>query len=232
MKLLKLEFQRGGRDRVVLHFDKGEPLGLALIIVERRRLGVGDEIDLKTLRALEEDDRKWLVRQAALNLLSYRARGRTELGQRLRKKGHAPALVLQCLDTLEEQGLVDDTAFASGFTRGRLTQRPRGSRRIVQELRAKGIHTEVAQDAVQRVMEDEEVTDITLAGNAAAAWVKRQGEETLAALSLTAPREARQRARRRLTGFLARRGFTSDALAHGIETALKLANAPAGVISV
>lgn len=231
MKLLRLEFKRRGLDRVVLHFDEGKPLDLALVIVERRQLGVGDEIDLKTLRSLEEDDRKWLVRQAALNLLSYRARGRTELGQRLRKKGHAPALVLQCLDTLEEQGLLDDTAFASGFARGRLTHRPRGSRRIIQELRAKGIHLEVAQDAVQRVMADEEVTDITLAGRAAAAWVSRQGAETIVALSVTAPPEARQRARRRLTGFLARRGFASDALVHGIETAQQLAHARAGEFS-
>lgn len=165
-----------------------------------------------------------MVRQAALNLLSYQARGRAELGQRLRKKGHASALVLQCLDTLEEQGLLDDTAFASGFTRGRLTQRPRGSRRIIQELRAKGILTEVAQEAVQRVMEDEKVTDKTLAERAAVAWVRRQGEETLGALTATAPPEERQRARRRLTGFLARRGFTSDALVHGLETAQQLAH--------
>jgi SOS response regulatory protein OraA/RecX len=117
-----------------------------------------------------------------------------------------------CLDLLERRGLLDDDAVAAAFVRDRLHHRPRGRARLSSELRAKGITPERAQHVVDRVLSEEEVTDASLAREVANGWLSRQGPKVRRALS-AAPRDPeRERARRRLYAYLARRGFGGDAL--------------------
>lgn len=223
MNIERLELVRGRAQRVLLHMDEGEPVEIALEVLERHRLGTGDSLAPRTLRTLVEDDAKWRVRQAALHLLSYRMRGTEELRRRLKDKGFRAPLIKQCLETLAEQGLLDDRAFAASYTRSRLAARPRGPFRIRQELRKKGVNEDVARDAITGVMEDEGVTEAALARKALAKWISSQSKDTLNALVAPPPSDARERVRRRLHGFLARRGFGADATRAALAEADSLA---------
>ncbi len=211
MIVVRVEFMRGRSGRVLLHLDSGEPVEIALEVLERHRLGLGDTLQPRTLRTLVEDDAKWRVRQAALHLLSYRTRGTEELRRRLRDKGFRAPLIKQCLETLSEQGLLDDRAFAAAYARSRVSARPRGPFRIEQELRKKGVAPEVARDAVAEVLDQEGVSEAALARKALAKWIASQSRGTLNALVSPPPSEAREKVRRRLYGFLARRGVGADA---------------------
>ena len=110
MIIVRVELLRRKKERILLHLDSGEPVELALEVLERHSLGVGDTIAPHTLRTLVEGDAKWRVRQAALHLLSYRIRGTEELRRRLREKGFRAPLIEQCLETLAEHGLLDGPA--------------------------------------------------------------------------------------------------------------------------
>jgi len=199
--------------KVLVHLDTDEePLEVTLEALERCRLGVGDPLPASVRHHLLDTDADVRVRDAALNLISYRARTRDELRRRLRQKGFRPARIDPCLARLEEKGFIDDRAVAAAFVRDRLRHRPRGRARLADELRAKGIHRDLADAAIEQVFEDEEVTDVALALEVAEAWVSRQSADTLAALGTGAATEDRSRVRRRLHGFLARRGFRGEAL--------------------
>ncbi len=208
--------------KVRLHLSAGDPLEVTLEALERLRLGVGDALDAKTKNRLLDEDETVRVRDAALNLLSYRARTRSELARRLRQKGYHHARIVPCLDRLEEKGFLDDEAVAQAFVRDRLRHRPRGRARLKSELRAKGLDADAAEQAIDRVFEDEQVDDQALASEVADGWIARQSEETLAAL-VCDDRERRDKVRRRLHGYLARRGFRgqalSDAMRRVVETA-------------
>lgn len=197
MKITAIEPQRSHAERVNVHVDGEFRLALAQEIVLRASLRVGDPVTGSRLRELEREDLRWKARESALTLLSFRARTAVELRRRLARKDLPEEVVEECVAELVQKGLVDDSAFAELFARDRVRLRPRGRRRIVQELRAKGVEADTAEAAVGEVMEREEVTELELAREAAARWSPRAGEDPL-------------RARRRLHGFLARRGFGGE----------------------
>lgn len=206
-----------------MHLDWGEPLEVMLEALERHRLGVGDALPSDRRHHLLNDDADLRVRHAALNLLSHRARTRTELRRRLRRKGFGPARIDPCLDRLEDKGLLDDESVAASFVRDRLRHRPRGRAALSRELRAKGVDRDVVDRTIDRVFDDEEVDDRALAESVAERWVARQSRTTLDALVARDRREERARARRRLVGYLSRRGFRGDVLTAGIDRAVELA---------
>ncbi len=204
--------------RVRIHLDPGEPLEVTLEAIARSRLGVGDILTADRKRHLLDADADIRVRDAALSLLSHRARSRAELRRRLLAKGFQPPRVDTCLDLLQRRGLVDDAAVAAAFVRDRLRHRPRGRARLCSELRAKGVARDTAERVVDRVLDDEEVTDATLARRVADAWLARQGPKVVQALGADPRNPEREKARRRLYGYLARRGFGGDALRDAMDS--------------
>jgi regulatory protein len=197
LEITAIEPQKHNLERVNVYVDGAFRLALAQELVYRRGLARGDDVTEAKLEELEREDRSWKARDSALNLLSYRARTATELERRLREKGFEPEVVEGCVAELVERGLVDDSAFAESFVRDRVRFKPRGSRRLVQELRAKGVDAETATEAIAEVLRSEEVSVLELAREVVAKWARRAGEEP-------------ERARRRLYGHLARRGFGGE----------------------
>lgn len=209
--------------KVRVHLDLGEPFDVMLEALERNRLGVGDSLPPARKHELLNDHEDLCVRDAALNLISYRARTRVELRRRLRRKGFRPPRIDLCLDRLEERGLIDDEAVAAAFIRDRLRHRPRGRASLSSELRAKGVSTELASETVERVFDDEATDDVILAREVAESWVARQSRPVLEALVVDRRTAEREKAKRRLVGYLARRGFRGDAMSSGIQHALDTA---------
>jgi regulatory protein len=208
--------------RVLVHLDTDEPFEVTLESLERSRLGVGDPLPHDARHALAEVDADVRVREAALNLLSYRARTRRELKTKLRQKGFGAKRIDDCLDRLEERGLLDDGAVAAAFVRDRLLHRPRGKARLASELRAKGLDTDVAHETIDEVFDAQGVNDHDLAVEAAEGWLRRQGAAVAAALAGGHSPE-RDKAKRRLHGYLSRRGFRGEALTAALQRAADLA---------
>lgn len=204
MKISRIEPQKHHAERVNVYVDGEFRLALAQELLLRSALRVGEPITEARIRELEAEDLRWKAREAALGLLSFRARTASELRRRLLRKEFPEEVVDACVADLEERGMVDDSSFAEMFVRDRVRFRPRGARRLAQELRAKGVDMETAADAIGEVMEREEVSELDLAREAVAKWSRRPGEDP-------------QRARRRLYGFLARRGFGGDTVRQILE---------------
>ncbi|CAN5420335.1 recombination regulator RecX [soil metagenome] len=199
MQITAIEPQKRHPERVNVHVDGSFRLALAAEIANGAALRAGDAITEERLGELERQDQRWKAREAALVLLSFRPRTRSELRGRLLRKDFPEEVAEETVAALVEKGLVSDDSFAEVFVRDRTRLRPKGKRRLVQELRAKGVDAETAHAAVEEVWEREEVSELDLAREAAAKWSPRAGEEPL-------------RARRRLFGFLQRRGFSGDAI--------------------
>lgn len=207
-----------GGDRVAVELDDGRTLDVALEVADEARLRAGDPVDAQFEARLLESDLRVRARNAALSLLSVRARSRTELADRLRRKEFPRAIVQTCLDDLEGAGWLDDAAFARGLVRDRLRLRPRGPGRMAQELRGKGVDDAVARDAVDEVFREESVSVPTLAVDVARGWLRRQGPSVRDALLSAEWSDDRTRAQRRLHSFLARRGFTGAVARAALET--------------
>ena len=197
VRISAIEPQKHHLERMNVYVDGEFRLALAHEVVLRAGLRTGDEVSEARLAELAAEDQLWKARDSALNLLSFRARTGSELRRRLREKGFPDEVVERCVEDLAERGLVDDSAFAETFVRDRVRLRPSGARRLVQELRVKGVDADTAGEAIEEVLRSEEVSELELARAAVRKWARRAGED-------------REKARRRLHGFLARRGFGGD----------------------
>jgi regulatory protein len=141
-----------------------------------------------------EADPEAVGRKILLDLLTGRARTRSELAAALAKKRVPEPLAASLLDRFEEVGLVDDAAFAREWVRSRQSSRGLARRALAQELRRKGIDEQTARDALDEVDPDDEVES--------ARRLVRRKLRGAAALD-------RAVAIRRLTGMLARKGYAA-----------------------
>ena len=208
---------RKERVRVYVEEEKEPRAELALDLVLRAGLARGDELPDHLLEKLLLEDEGFRARDAALSLLSHRARSRVEIRRRLARKDLSPAAIEETIAWLEERGYLDDAAFADAFVRDRLRLRPRGRLGLMTELRRKGVDERTAAASVDRVLAAEGVDEVVLAVDAAHAWARRNRS---AVRKAGASREDGQRARRKLYAHLARRGFAPDAVRAGVDRVL------------
>jgi regulatory protein len=134
----------------------------------------------------------------ALTLLGFRARSIAELRRALVKKGEPSVRVEEAIARLVDQKVLDDADFARQFARAKVTGSGASRIRILQELGRKGVARDVAERAIAELMDDEGIDP--------AASVHRVAEKKWRILAKLDPATRR----RRLYGFLARRGFNPD----------------------
>jgi regulatory protein len=206
MKITALSPQKHDPDRLSVFVDGEFRMGLSAEVALAENLRIGDTVDEARLLELERRDRGWQARQAALNLLSVRPRSAAELVRRLRMKGYEPEVGEEVVARLRELGMIDDAAFAGTLVRDRVRLKPQGTRRLANELRAKGVDDETARAAIRETLDDAQTDEHELARRAAEKWRPRPGEEPA-------------RARRRLHGYLARRGFDADVIREVLDEA-------------
>jgi regulatory protein len=158
---------------------------------------IGVVVDNRIAAHLNEANELTTAYDRALNLLAFRARSARELQRRLVQKGVTAARADRVIAKLRDAGLIDDADFARQLTRSKMSAGA-SRRRVHQELFKRGVPREVADEAVEQVVEEEGISD--------AESIERIARKKWSTLhGLDDPRR-----RRRLFGFLARRGFDSD----------------------
>src|SRR4030095_6702074 len=147
------------------------------------------------------DDTLEKARQSALRLLERRRRTRSDLERRLRDNGPSPAMLQELLARLGAVGLVDDVEYARAFLNERWGRRAAGLRRLVGELRKRGVGGHELENGPRHVEQEPGAADeVTTARRAIAQAARRYA-------SLD-PRVRRQR----LYAMLMRRGFDGDVI--------------------
>jgi regulatory protein len=135
--------------------------------------------------------------RAAVKLLSARPYSEKKLREKLVNK-FPHEEIDQAIRRLREKKFVDDQRYAEDFVRARVAARPRSGFILMRELAQRGIARTVAQDVVNRL-------------------VPKDDDEKLARELLTRKQTLYRgldepTRRRRLTAFLARRGFSYEVI--------------------
>lgn len=207
---LSVSGAQGQKARVTL--DDGTDLELDTETVLVANLRKGDPVDAQLRARLVEASTRWRIREAGLRLLAHRARTRRELATRLRKKGFPGRLVESVLTDFEERGWLDDAAFARSWIQDRLRIRPRGRRALLAELRRKGVDAGEAEAALDEAFRDPGVSDRDIALELAEGWLRKQPAALGDALLRGGFDPDAEAARRRFTGYMARRGISGGVI--------------------
>jgi regulatory protein len=185
--ITQLKVQKSDSDRVSVFIDGEYAFSVSMLAAANLRKE--QELSADEIAALRRDGDMHLAYQRAVRYLGYRPRSAAETERYLLGKAHEEDVVSNVLARLEQQGYLDDHAFAEFWVDNRERFRPRGRRALAYELRQKGVNHEVIDDVLEAFQEED------------SAW---------AALSSKLQRWARleeQEYKQRAMAYLSRRGF-------------------------
>ncbi len=192
-------------DYRLVEVDRGRFASLPAESLVGLDLVVGREIEPLVLERLQELADLEAAHRAALRALARRAHARFDLRRRLLQKQHPPAAVDGALDRLSVTGLLDDTRFALDYAAAK-ARRGRGPARLVRDLQSQGVDRRVAEGAVRQSLAAEGVDPV----DAVRALAEKRARQ-LAGLSPAVRK-------RRLSAFLARRGFEAQQIWEVVES--------------
>ena len=195
------DLRRGkSRENLVNVFLDGRfAFSLQADVVAEEGLQVDQEISTTQVEALVRSGQYHRCLNAATRFLSYRPRSESEVRERLRRRGFDGGSIEATLVKLNEQGLVDDAAFAQFWKEDRESFNPRSQWLTRLELRRKGVADEIINQTVDKL------DDSDSAYRAAISKARRL------------PLSDYQLFRQRLGGFLRRRGFNYEVINNTIE---------------
>jgi regulatory protein len=185
-----LRFQQQTADRVNVYLDGHFAFGLPAL--EAAHLRVGQYLSDAELSRLQAADQTQKTYDRAVRFLSYRPRSTAEVRRHLADAEADETTIEAVLDKLAAQGYLNDAEFARYWVENREQFRPKGPRALRQELRQHGLAGEAIEAALAEVNPAE-----------GAYAVARQRAMRIADLAITEPAVFR----RKLSDFLARRGF-------------------------
>ena len=149
------------------------------------------------MRSSESEEKiQTKAKNAAYRLLAFRPHSRFELETKLRDREYPDDVIASVVADLARFGYVNDPEFARSWAASRIRLRGFGRRRIEQELRVRGIGSDVIRETLPDVFGEEPEIEIA----------RRETEKKLKSLVRYDP-EVR---RRRLAGHLERKGFSAE----------------------
>jgi regulatory protein len=185
-----MQLQKRYTDRVSVFLD--EEYAFAVSLAMASTLRKGQRLTEAEVEALQQEGLENLAYQRALRYLGTRPRSGAEIVTYLKRKEYDEQVIGAVIVRLQENGYIDDDAFARFWIENRNRFRPKGAQALRYELRQKGIERETIEGALDE-QDDER-----------AAWAAVEGK--IDRWSSLEKVEFDQK----LISFLARRGFRFD----------------------
>lgn len=174
-------------------------------LVENLGLRVGLEIEAQTIEKLIAADEAMRAKNYALNILREDIFSKSQMARQLEREGFRERTIETIIAELIQSGHIRDRLYAEKWVQRRQKSNPRGRTVLKQELIDKGVDRETAEQVLAEVKTEDE---------------KRLALQIAQKQSKKYKNLSTQVAKRRLHGFLARRGFESETILQIIEQVL------------
>ncbi len=195
-KITDIKPQKRRSKRRSIFVDNEFLCGVDEEIVAVLGLKVGQEVAKRKIEEILYKEEVKKAKDYSFKLLSYRPRSIKEIRNRLKKKNYSLKIILKVIKSLKRLKFLNDREFAKMWVENRIRTRPMGRYRLYQELIQKGIDRELIEKTLNNYREEEE---IKLARELAQRKLKRSYQNLDEVTT-----------KRRLYGFLQRRGFSYD----------------------
>lgn len=159
-------------------------------------LKVGMELSDEKIASLRAQDASEVAYQQALRFLSYRPRSEMEIRSKLVEKGTDEEAIGKVIGRLKNAQLLGDEQFANTWVENRSNFRPRSHRMLHYELKQKGVEDGIIEQALSKAEDD-----LKLAYQAGRLYARRLSDMDWDLF------------RKRLGGYLGRRGFNYGTIA-------------------
>ena len=205
-KITAISEQRRRKNRRSVHIDGEFAFGCNVNVVARFRLREGMTISESLRREIEEGEVQQEAFDHATRLLGMRMQSERELRTKLGRKDYGAGAIDAVIENLKRLNYVDDAKFAASRAADQANVKKHGKVRAVQELMKSGVARPLAEKATAAAYQDVDPRAAAFElANKRVPGLRRLDAET---------------AKRRLVGFLQRRGFDFETVQYAVEKAL------------
>ena len=202
MRITRIEPQKNRPGRKNLYADGTFLAGVSDETLLRLKLRTGDELSPEILLVLQKTEELHSARNVALRFLSYRPRTEREIRDKLREKEFADPEIAQTVTDLKGAGLLNDREFARMYIRDTLAARATGRMLLKRKMLLLGLDRTTVDESLEEAFSGIDQLDAAL--GAANKFLRR---------SRTGSRAVDEaKMRKRLAGFLGRRGYAWDVI--------------------
>ena len=149
--------------------------------------------------------------ELAYKLISLRLRSVFEMEEKLKGKKFKEGTISKVIEKLKEQKYLDDEKFAEVWILDRINLRPRGSFMISQELKEKGIASEVIESKLTELLPFKKELEI-----AEELFVKK-----MKIIKMSGTKLSEEKIYQKMTNFLRAKGFSGEVVRETMENKLK-----------
>jgi len=192
MKITAIKAQVKNPERVSIYVDGKYSFSLTQSQLLEHRLHSGLELSEADLAKLKYASDYGKLLERTLNYIMIRPRSTREVRDYLWRKKAEPELADAVQHWMQDRGYLNDTSFAQSWVRNRQLTKPVSKRRLVAELRQKG----VASESIEQAFMTEEFDE----------------NEALREIIAKKRKQARYQDEVKLMQYLARQGFSYDSI--------------------
>ena len=132
-----------------------------------------------------------------MGLLSFKPRSIQELSERLKKKNHSDALIKETVEFFKKKGFLDDVKYAKLLSQSQVYSKPTGKRKLEFNLKQKGLSGEIIHETLSNLEDYDE---------------KKMAYDLVVGRFSKMTGLSDETKKRRLYGFLKRRGFEDESI--------------------
>lgn len=176
-EILRHENGRRGEELEVTLSDASSFFA-ALNVWERHPFHEGDHLSPERLGEIVSESERVSVRFRALDLLAISEHSEFTLSQKLQMKLRHRNISVQTirnvLDELVREGALSDSRYAENWVRSRNRRHPEGRSHLSAGLRQRGVSSDVAEEAIDTVLANEQTSMTESARRFAEATIRRK----------------------------------------------------------
>lgn len=201
MKITAIKAQVKNADRVSLFIDGAYSFSLTHSQLLEQKVFVGKEITEAELEQLKQTSDYGKLLERALNYVLIRPRSAREVRDYLWRKQAEPSVSERIQHHLQARGYINDESFTKSWIRARQLTKPVSKKRLIAELRQKGVAQDIITQALSNANDEEDGYNETTA---------------LHELITKKRRLARYQDEQKLIAYLARQGFTFESIKNAL----------------
>ncbi len=203
--ITKIEAQKKNPKRRSVFLDGKFAFGVDEEVVSKLRLKKGEAVTGQDIKEILLQKNENEAKDVALRFLSFRRRTEKEIKTKLQSRGFDEKTIKRTIEKLKGYDLINDLEFATAWVKERLEYKPRGKRLLRLELWKKGIKKEIIDQVIGDLCRDEDKSALELLER-----IKKKYRNLDPLV-----------ARRRMYGYLLRRGFSYETSKSAMKQSLK-----------
>jgi regulatory protein len=206
-QITDVQIQKKHPSRRSIFLDGKFFCGVSEEVAAKFGLKRGMEIDEDRLKELLYEEEFSKAKNYTYRILARRMYTCKEIRDKLIERGYVDEIIQNVIATLEGYGYLNDRTYAEEWIQSRMRSKPRGKIAIRQELARKGIEKSIVEEALSEAFDEAKEADMALD-------LARRKAKTYRNTDPAATR-------RKLQGFLLRRGFDSETVRNVIQQVME-----------